>query len=100
MGCGTFSVRWRDGPAYPSFRDSHAWRAARRVSFLNDPGPLVGQITYWTLGRYPAWATELTDEAQKSAYFVPMMEAILTSRESQTSHSRFTSNDTTLLGCQ
>lgn len=48
------------------------------ISLLNDPEPVVRQITCWTLGRYSSWAADLTDPAQKSAYFVPMMEGILT----------------------
>ncbi|KAL7625534.1 hypothetical protein AAE478_004754 [Parahypoxylon ruwenzoriense] len=48
------------------------------ITLLNDPEPVVRQITCWTLGRYSAWATELTDPAQKQLYFEPMMEGILT----------------------
>ncbi|CAJ2508129.1 Uu.00g093150.m01.CDS01 [Anthostomella pinea] len=47
-------------------------------SLLNDPEPVVRQITCWTLGRYSAWAAELSDPAQKQQYFEPMMEGILT----------------------
>ncbi|RYP66105.1 hypothetical protein DL770_008875 [Monosporascus sp. CRB-9-2] len=48
------------------------------LSLLNDPEPVVRQITCWTLGRYSAWAAGLTDPAQKQQYFEPMMEGILT----------------------
>ncbi|OTB05217.1 hypothetical protein M426DRAFT_22081 [Hypoxylon sp. CI-4A] len=48
------------------------------LSLLNDPEPVVRQITCWTLGRYSAWAAELTDPSQKQAFFEPMMEGILT----------------------
>ncbi|TPX08759.1 uncharacterized protein E0L32_009821 [Thyridium curvatum] len=47
------------------------------ISLLEDPEPVVRQITCWTLGRYSSWAAELTDPVQKSTYFVPMMEGIL-----------------------
>ncbi|KAI1135234.1 ARM repeat-containing protein [Hypoxylon sp. FL0543] len=48
------------------------------ISLLNDPEPVVRQITCWTLGRYSAWAADLTDPTQKQLYFEPMMEGILT----------------------
>lgn len=47
------------------------------LSLLNDPEPVVRQITCWTLGRYSSWAAGLKDPAQVQAYFVPMMEGIL-----------------------
>ncbi|KAI0543309.1 armadillo-type protein [Xylaria curta] len=47
-------------------------------SLLNDPEPVVRQITCWTLGRYSAWAAELPDMSQRQQYFEPMMEGILT----------------------
>ncbi|KAI0376545.1 armadillo-type protein [Hypomontagnella monticulosa] len=47
------------------------------ISLLNDPEPVVRQITCWTLGRYSSWAADLTDPAQKQLYFEPMMEGIL-----------------------
>ncbi|PSR97154.1 armadillo-type protein [Coniella lustricola] len=47
------------------------------ISLLNDPEPVVRQITCWTLGRYSAWAANLKDPQQVQAYFVPMMEGIL-----------------------
>jgi transportin-1 len=48
------------------------------ISLLDDPEPLVRQITCWTLGRYSAWGVSLTDPALRSRYFEPMMEGILT----------------------
>lgn len=48
------------------------------ISLLNDPEPLVRQITCWTLGRYSSWGASLTDPVQRSRYFEPMMEGILT----------------------
>ncbi|KAH7309476.1 armadillo-type protein [Stachybotrys elegans] len=47
------------------------------ISLLNDPEPVVRQITCWTLGRYSAWAANLTEPEQKERYFVPMMDGIL-----------------------
>ncbi|ROW15390.1 hypothetical protein VPNG_02228 [Cytospora leucostoma] len=47
------------------------------ISLLNDPEPVVRQITCWTLGRYSLWAASLQAPAQQQAYFVPMMEGIL-----------------------
>ncbi|KAK3939587.1 importin subunit beta-2 [Diplogelasinospora grovesii] len=47
------------------------------ISLLEDPEPVVRQITCWTLGRYSAWAAELQDPAQKNQYFMPMMDGIL-----------------------
>ncbi|KAK7966073.1 uncharacterized protein PG986_000350 [Apiospora aurea] len=47
------------------------------ISLLNDPEPVVRQITCWTLGRYSAWAAQLSDPSQKQAFFEPMMEGIL-----------------------
>ncbi|KAH8664146.1 armadillo-type protein [Xylariales sp. PMI_506] len=47
------------------------------ITLLNDPEPVVRQITCWTLGRYSAWGAQLADPAQKQAYFEPMMEGIL-----------------------
>lgn len=48
------------------------------ISLLNDPEPLVRQITCWTLGRYSAWGAGLVDPALRSQFFEPMMEGILT----------------------
>ena len=42
---------------------------------LNDPQPVVRQITCWTLGRYSRWAADREDLAE---FFEPMMEGILT----------------------
>ncbi|RCI12485.1 hypothetical protein L249_0416 [Ophiocordyceps polyrhachis-furcata BCC 54312] len=47
------------------------------ITLLEDPEPVVRQITCWTLGRYSPWAAELTDPAQKERYFVPLMDGIL-----------------------
>ena len=47
------------------------------ISLLNDPQPVVRQITCWCLGRYSEWASHLEDQAQKARYFEPMMEGIL-----------------------
>ena len=48
------------------------------ISLLNDPEPVVRQITCWTLGRYSLWAADLPDPAQKLTFFEPLMEGILT----------------------
>ncbi|KAI2471907.1 ARM repeat-containing protein [Annulohypoxylon bovei var. microspora] len=48
------------------------------ISLLNDTEPVVRQITCWTLGRYSAWAADLSDPTQKQSFFEPMMEGILT----------------------
>lgn len=48
------------------------------ISLLNDPEPLVRQITCWTLGRYSAWGANLDTPALRVQYFEPMMEGILT----------------------
>ncbi|KAI1659939.1 armadillo-type protein [Daldinia decipiens] len=48
------------------------------ISLLDDPEPVVRQITCWTLGRYSSWAADLSDPQQKQLYFEPMMEGILT----------------------
>ncbi|KAM7215109.1 importin subunit beta-2 [Rhypophila decipiens] len=47
------------------------------ISLLEDPEPVVRQITCWTLGRYSSWAAELQDPAQKNTYFMPLMDGIL-----------------------
>jgi transportin-1 len=47
------------------------------ITLLNDPEPLVRQITCWTLGRYSSWGASLTDPSRRSRYFEPMMEGIL-----------------------
>jgi hypothetical protein len=48
------------------------------ISLLQDPEPLVRQITCWTLGRYSRWASHLVDLADKQKFFEPMMAGILT----------------------
>jgi len=48
------------------------------ISLLNDPEPVVRQITCWTLGRYSSWAADLPEPAQKATFFEPLMEGILT----------------------
>ncbi|RKF83713.1 Importin subunit beta-2 [Golovinomyces cichoracearum] len=48
------------------------------ISLLDDPEPLVRQITCWTLGRYSSWAASLNTPVLRSQYFEPMMEGILT----------------------
>ncbi|KAL3425962.1 importin beta-2 [Phlyctema vagabunda] len=47
------------------------------LSLLNDPEPLVRQITCWTLGRYSSWGANLATPALRSQFFEPMMEGIL-----------------------
>jgi transportin-1 len=47
------------------------------ISRLDDPQPVVRQITCWCLGRYSEWASHLDDPAQKVRYFEPMMDGIL-----------------------
>ena len=47
------------------------------ISLLQDPEPVVRQITCWALGRYSKWAAHLKDPQQKAQYFEPMMDGIL-----------------------
>ncbi|CAG8975924.1 hypothetical protein HYALB_00007053 [Hymenoscyphus albidus] len=47
------------------------------ITLLNDPEPLVRQITCWTLGRYSAWAAGLGTPELRAQFFEPMMEGIL-----------------------
>ncbi len=47
------------------------------IGLLYDSEPLVQVIACWTLGRYSSWAADLSDEADKATYFVPLMEGIL-----------------------
>ncbi|KKK13918.1 hypothetical protein P175DRAFT_0521964 [Aspergillus ochraceoroseus IBT 24754] len=47
------------------------------ISLLNDPQPVVRQITCWCLGRYSEWASHLADPSERARYFEPMMEGIL-----------------------
>lgn len=46
------------------------------ITLLQDPKPVVRQITCWSLGRYSGWASHL-DKAGKVQFFEPMMEGIL-----------------------
>lgn len=46
------------------------------LTLLNDPEPVVRQITCWSLGRYSGWASHL-DESGRQQFFEPMMEGIL-----------------------
>ncbi|KAF2469889.1 ARM repeat-containing protein [Lindgomyces ingoldianus] len=46
------------------------------ITLLQDPEPVVRQITCWSLGRYSGWASHL-DAAGKQEHFVPMMDGIL-----------------------
>ncbi|KAL5114345.1 hypothetical protein ACEQ8H_007782 [Pleosporales sp. CAS-2024a] len=46
------------------------------ITLLQDPKPVVRQITCWALGRYSGWAAHL-DEAGKQQFFVPVMDGIL-----------------------
>ncbi|KAG6035959.1 hypothetical protein E4U41_005875 [Claviceps citrina] len=46
------------------------------ITLLEDPEPVVRQITCWTLGRYSEWAAQLP-EGPKEQYFVPLMDGIL-----------------------
>ena len=46
------------------------------ISLLQDPQPVVRQITCWSLGRYSAWAS-LLDDNGKQQFFLPMMDGIL-----------------------
>ncbi|KAK0727405.1 armadillo-type protein [Lasiosphaeria miniovina] len=47
------------------------------ISLLEDPEPVVRQITCWTLGRYSAWAANLADPTEKNTFFMPLMDGIL-----------------------
>ncbi|KAJ5682816.1 hypothetical protein N7462_005981 [Penicillium macrosclerotiorum] len=47
------------------------------ISLLNDPQPVVRQITCWCLGRYSEWASHLRELNQRQQFFEPMMEGIL-----------------------
>ncbi|KAF1844218.1 ARM repeat-containing protein [Cucurbitaria berberidis CBS 394.84] len=46
------------------------------ITLLQDPKPVVRQITCWSLGRYSGWAADL-DPAGKRQFFEPVMEGIL-----------------------
>ncbi|KAF1947427.1 ARM repeat-containing protein [Clathrospora elynae] len=46
------------------------------ITLLQDPKPVVRQITCWSLGRYSGWASHLP-KSEKDKFFVPVMEGIL-----------------------
>ncbi|KAF2033997.1 ARM repeat-containing protein [Setomelanomma holmii] len=46
------------------------------LTLLQDPKPVVRQITCWSLGRYSGWAAHL-DQAGKRQFFEPVMDGIL-----------------------
>ncbi|KAH8708451.1 armadillo-type protein [Phaeosphaeriaceae sp. PMI808] len=46
------------------------------ITLLQDPKPVVRQITCWSLGRYSGWAAHL-DQAGKQQFFLPVMDGIL-----------------------
>ncbi|KAF7559845.1 hypothetical protein G7046_g4308 [Stylonectria norvegica] len=46
------------------------------ISLLEDPEPVIRQITCWSLGRYSSWAANL-EAQQKEQFFVPLMDGIL-----------------------
>jgi transportin-1 len=46
------------------------------ITLLQDPKPVVRQITCWSLGRYSGWASHL-DQAGKEEFFLPVMDGIL-----------------------
>lgn len=47
------------------------------ISLLNDPKPLMRQMTCWTLGRYARWAAFLPSEDEKQKYFIALLEGLL-----------------------
>ncbi|KAA8651479.1 hypothetical protein EYZ11_004548 [Aspergillus tanneri] len=47
------------------------------ISLLNDPQPVVRQITCWCLGRYSEWASHLDNPSERASFFEPMMDGIL-----------------------
>ncbi|EMR10996.1 hypothetical protein PNEG_00598 [Pneumocystis murina B123] len=47
------------------------------ISLLNDPQPLIRQMTCWTLGRYARWAAFLPSEEGRQKYFVTLLEGLL-----------------------
>ncbi|KAL3481960.1 armadillo-type protein [Aspergillus californicus] len=47
------------------------------ISLLNDPQPVVRQITCWCLGRYSEWASHIVEPSERATFFEPMMEGIL-----------------------
>jgi transportin-1 len=46
------------------------------ITLLQDPKPVVRQITCWSLGRYSGWAAHL-DQNGKQQFFLPVMDGIL-----------------------
>ncbi|EFQ92692.1 hypothetical protein PTNB73_05255 [Pyrenophora teres f. teres] len=46
------------------------------ITLLEDPKPVVRQITCWSLGRYSGWAAHLDPDGKKK-FFEPVMEGIL-----------------------
>jgi transportin-1 len=46
------------------------------IELLEDPKPVVRQITCWSLGRYSGWASHLPEDGKRQ-FFTPMMEGIL-----------------------
>ncbi|KAL4880958.1 armadillo-type protein [Aspergillus karnatakaensis] len=47
------------------------------ISLLNDPQPVVRQITCWCLGRYSEWASHIAEPNERATFFEPMMDGIL-----------------------
>ncbi|KAL6862308.1 armadillo-type protein [Trichoderma novae-zelandiae] len=47
------------------------------ISLLEDQEPVVRQITCWALGRYSAWAANLSEQSEREQFFLPMMDGIL-----------------------
>lgn len=47
------------------------------IHLLEDPKPLLRQITCWTLGRYSKWAAFLHSSDERSKYFLPLLEGLL-----------------------
>ena len=47
------------------------------ISLLQDPEPVVRQITCWALGRYSRWAAHLASKEDKASFFEPLMDGIL-----------------------
>ncbi|KAG5439546.1 hypothetical protein PCANB_002121 [Pneumocystis canis] len=47
------------------------------ISLLNDPKPLIRQMTCWTLGRYARWAAFLPSEEERQKYFITLLEGLL-----------------------
>ncbi|KTW31717.1 uncharacterized protein T551_00978 [Pneumocystis jirovecii RU7] len=47
------------------------------ISLLNDPKPLMRQMTCWTLGRYARWAAFLASSEERQKYFITLLEGLL-----------------------